>query len=137
MTSTLPTIPPQPTEISRPFWDGCRDRRLLMQRCGDCGSYVFYPAYMCPSCAGDRLDWTPLSGRGRIHSLTHVHRPSTPAFAAAVPYVVALVQVAEGPIMMSNLVGPGAMEARIGEAVEVVFEDVGEVTLPRFRVVGT
>lgn len=136
MTGTMPTIPPCPTDVSQPFWDACRDHRLTMQRCADCGDFTFYPVYLCPTCGGGGLDWTPVGGRGRVHSLTHVHRPSAPVFAGAVPYVVALIQLAEGPIMMSNLVGPKAMEARIGDAVEVVFEEVGEVTLPRFRPVG-
>ncbi|WP_342641459.1 Zn-ribbon domain-containing OB-fold protein [Rhodoligotrophos ferricapiens] len=136
MVDVMPTIPPRPTDISKPFWDGCRDHRLLMQQCQDCRTVTFYPVYMCPSCASERLEWVELSGRGHVHSVTTVHRPSAPAFAPAVPYVLALIEVAEGPIMMSNIVGPDALSTQIGDEVAVVFEDVGEVTLPRFRRVG-
>ncbi|MGB5904028.1 MAG: Zn-ribbon domain-containing OB-fold protein [Xanthobacteraceae bacterium] len=136
MANVMPTIAPQPTEISKPFWDGCRERRLVMQKCEDCGNVAYYPAYMCPACTSEKLTWTELSGRGRVHSVTIVHRPAAPAFTSAVPYAVALIEVEEGPIMMSNIVGPTALETKIDDDVEVVFEDVGEVTLPRFRRIG-
>jgi uncharacterized OB-fold protein len=136
MTSAMATIPPEPTPLSRPFWDACREHRLIMQACQDCGELTFYPAHMCPTCGGGSLKWQELSGRGRIHSVTTVYRPAAPVFAASVPYVIALVEVAEGPIMMSNIVGPGALDAKIGASVDVVFEDLAEVTLPRFRLSG-
>ena len=136
MSNVMPTIAPRPTDISKPFWDGCRERQLLMQKCEDCGNLAYYPVYMCPACTSGKLAWTELSGRGRVHSVTIVHRPAAPAFASAVPYAVALIEVEEGPIMMSNIVGPAALETKIDDKVEVVFEDVGDVTLPRFRRVG-
>ena len=135
MNSVMPTIAPHPTDISKPFWDGCRQRRLLMQKCEDCGNITFYPVYICPNCTSRKLVWTELSGRGRVHSVTIVHRPAAPVFASAAPYAVALIEVDEGPIMMSNIVGPNALGTKIDDRVEVAFEDVGEVTLPRFRLV--
>jgi uncharacterized OB-fold protein len=135
MNSVMPTIAPRPTEISKPFWDGCREHRLLMQKCEDCGNLTFYPVYICPACTSRKLAWTELSGRGRVHSVTIVHRPAAPAFASATPYTVALIEVDEGPVMMSNIVGPNALKARIDDRVEVVFEDIGDITLPRFRLV--
>lgn len=132
MNQVLPTIPPRPTEVSRPFWDACREHRLIMQNCKDCLKLTFFPMYMCPRCGGDRLEWQELSGRGRIHSVTRVFHPAAPVFGPATPYVVALIQVEEGPFMMSNIVGDDAMDAKIGEAVQVEFQDVGEVTLPRY-----
>jgi hypothetical protein len=133
MNSVMPTIAPRPTDVSRAFWDGCRERRLLMQKCEDCGNLTFYPVYVCPACISANLAWTELSGRGRIHSVTIVHRPATPVFASVTPYAVALIEVDEGPIMMSNIVGVNALQARIDDRVEVVFEDLGDITLPRFR----
>ena len=135
MNSVMPTIAPHPTDISKPFWDGCRKRRLLMQKCEDCGNITFYPVYICPSCTSRNLVWTELSGRGRVHSVTIVHRPAAPVFAPATPYAVALIEVDEGPVMMSNIVGPNALKARIDDRVEVVFEDIDDITLPRFRLV--
>ena len=136
MNNVMPTIAPRPTDVSKPFWDGCRERRLLMQKCEDCGNVTFYPVYICPTCASQKLVWTELSGRGCVHSVTIVHRPAAPVFAPATPYVVALIEVEEGPIMMSNVVGLNALKTKIDDEVEVVFEDVDAVTLPRFRLVG-
>lgn len=133
MSDVMPTIPPVPTEISQPFWDACREGRLIMPHCEDCGEKSFYPVRLCPHCGSARLSWAEVSGRGRIHSATTLMRASAPVFAEAVPYVVALIELEEGPIMMSNIVGPGRLEARIDDAVAVQFETVGEVTLPRFR----
>jgi len=136
MSNIMPTIPPHPTDISKPFWNACRAHRLIMQKCDDCGEMNFYPVYICTTCGSERLDWTELSGRGRIHSITVVHRPAAPVFASSTPYALALVKVDEGPIMMSNIVGPNALKARIDDPVEVQFEDIGDVTLPRFRLSG-
>ncbi len=135
MTKPMPTIPPRPTDVSKSFWAGCRERRLLMQKCEDCGEMTFYPVYICPTCSSERLHWTELSGHGRIHSITIVHRPSAPVFAGSTPYALALIKVDEGPVMMSNIVGPNALKAKIDDPVQVQFEDVGDVTLPRFSLV--
>lgn len=135
MNPIMPTIPPRATEVSRPYWDACREHRLIMQNCHDCNKLTFFPAYMCPTCGGDRLQWQELSGRGRIHSVTRVFHPAAPVFRESTPYVVALIQVEEGPIMMSNIVGANAMEAAIDDEVQVEFQEVGEITLPRFRLV--
>lgn len=136
MNSVMPTIAPRPTDVSKPFWDGCRDRQLLMQKCEDCDNLTFYPVYICPVCSSEKLAWTGLSGRGRVHSVTIVHRPATPVFASATPYALALIEVDEGPIMMSNIVGLDALQTKIDDRVGVVFEDIGDVTLPRFRRTG-
>ncbi len=121
---------------SRPFWEGCRQGRLLLQHCGDCGAWVFYPRALCPACHSDNLAWEPASGRGVIHTYTVCHRPAGPAFAADAPYVVALIDLAEGVRMTSNIVGSDPAAVRIGQAVRVVFEKAtDEVTLPKFRVV--
>lgn len=135
MNPTLPTIAPKATDISRPFWDACRQHRLSMQQCQGCGKHVFYPAYMCPHCSGLDLQWRQLGGRGTVHTFTVVHHPAAEVFARSTPYVVALVQVAEGPFMMSNIVGENCLETRVGDEVEVQFEDFEDVTLPRFRLV--
>jgi len=92
-----------------------------------------YPVYICPGCGCGKLEWKELSGCGKIHSVTRVFHPAAPVFASSTPYVVALVQVEEGPFMMSNIVGEKAVQAKIGDAVQIEFQDVGEVTLPRYR----
>lgn len=133
MPDIMPTIPPQPTNASRPFWDACQEHRLVLQQCGGCEQYIFYPAYVCPHCGDDRLEWQQVSGRGRVHSFSIIHHPADPVFAESTPYVLALIELEEGPTMMSNIVGENRFDTAIGDAVEVVFENAGGFTLPRFR----
>ncbi len=128
----LPVI----NEESRPFWEGCRQHRLMLQHCGDCGAYVYYPRALCTACHSENLAWEQVSGEGTVYSYTVCHRPAGPAFAGDVPYVVALIDLKEGPRMLSNIVGSDPAAVRIGQAVRVTFDDVSEeVTLPKFVVV--
>jgi hypothetical protein len=136
MTETLP-IPPENPD-SAPYWRAAREERLEMQRCAGCGRFRFPPSLLCPHCHGEGAEWAPLSGRGRIVSFSIVHRAPAPAFQARVPYVLALVDLEEGPRMMANVVGEGALEVAIDDAVEVVFEARGDdgFKLPQFRRAG-
>jgi|SRR5690348_8631289 hypothetical protein len=126
---------PVPTPETRPFWDAARRHELWLQQCGSCGRHVFYPRAACPHCMSGDLAWRHASGRGTLHTFTVVHRGQR-NFPLATPYVIAIVELAEGPRLMTNLVGVDADPAkiRIGLPVEVVFEDVSaEIALPRFR----
>ncbi len=126
---------PQPTPETRAFFDGLRERRLLIQRCGDCGLAYFYPRPFCPECLSGDVAWEEASGKGTLYSFVINYR-SAPGFDA--PYIIAVVELDEGPRMMTNLVGvePDPEVVRCDMAVEVVFEDVtAEVTLPKFRLV--
>lgn len=128
---------PVATAESAEYWAGCRRHELLIQRCSDCGRHQFYPRLMCAACAGRSLEWARASGRGRVKSFTIVRRAVSEAYVADVPYVVALIELEEGPTMMSNVVGCPVEDVRIGLPVEVVFEDwPGEVTVPKFRPAG-
>lgn len=92
------------------------------------------PRAQCPNCWSDRLEWVDSRGMGTIYSLSVVRRAPTPDFGAVVPYVIAMIDLDEGPRMFANIVGDAALEASIGERVEVVFEtrEDGRV-LPQFR----
>ena len=131
--SRSPGIPlPQPTSLSRPHWDGCREGVLRVQRCADCGAYVFIPQPICTACQADRLEWVKSSGRGTVYSFTVVHRPPRPQFEA--PYVVAIIELEEGWTMLSNVVGCSPEEVSVGLPVEVDFRAMSEeITLPFFR----
>lgn len=121
---------------SRPFWDGCRDGKLMLQHCAECDAWVFYPRVLCTNCHSERLEWSEASGEGVIHSFTVCHRPAGPTFADETPYVVALIDLAEGPRMISNIVGIDPDSVRIGQSVRVIFEKAtDEVTLPKFTVI--
>jgi hypothetical protein len=125
---------PTPTPITKPFWDAAKEHRLSLQRCAACGKYVFYPRAICPYCGGARLEWTDVSGQGTVYSYTIARRATARPFAPDVPYVIAIVALAEGPHMMTNVVGCDPDSVRIGMAVEAVFDDVTpDVTLVKFR----
>jgi uncharacterized OB-fold protein len=96
---------PLPAEhpVTAPWWEATRDRRLLVQHCRDCGNHQHYPRPVCVACGGEDLEFVPASGAGTVYSFTVVHRAPHPAFAA--PYVVALVRLAEGPVLLTRLVG--------------------------------
>jgi uncharacterized OB-fold protein len=124
---------PRPTADTAPFWDGCREKRLLIQQCTACGHRQFYPRLICSRCHG-RPEWIEASGRATIETFTIVRQAISPAYAGDVPYVVAIVRLAEGPTMMTNVVECDPAQLAIGMAVTVVFEPLNaEITLPKFR----
>ena len=123
MTDQLPE--PIVNADSAPYWQGAREGKLLLQRCGDCGTLRFFPRYLCPECGSEHTEWTEVSGRGTVHSFTIVHRAAFPEFQARAPYAIALIDLAEGPRMMTNIVGEGALDVEIGDAVRVTFEERG------------
>jgi uncharacterized protein len=125
---------PVPNAETAPFWAATREHRLTVQRCSDCGSSRFYPRTFCPRCGSDRMEWIDCHGTGTVYSYTVLHRPPSEAFAAAVPYVVAIVQLTEGPHLMTNVEGCVPDQVRIGMAVRVHFKDVcEELALPLFE----
>ena len=130
---SAPRIPlPRPTALSRPHWDGCREGKLRVQRCDDCGHHVFIPQPVCTRCLGAKLSWVESSGLGTVYSYTTVHRPQQPGFA--VPYVVAIVELDEGFHMLTNLVECRPEDVEIGMPVVATFQAVSdEITLPYFK----
>jgi len=123
---------PRPTSMSQPYWDGCREGELRVQRCNDCQTHVFIPQPACTNCFSEALEWVATSGRGSVYSYTIVHRPQRPQFK--VPYVVAIVELEEGFHMLTNLIGVDPDTVRIGMAVEAEFVERSEaITLPYFR----
>src|SRR5690242_1047817 len=116
---------PVPTPETKPFWEAARRHELHLQRCRACGRWVFYPRAACPHCLAADLEWRRVSGRGTLHTFTVVQRGQR-GFPLGPPYVIAIVELAEGARMMTNLVEvePDPARIRIGMPVEVVFEDV-------------
>jgi uncharacterized OB-fold protein len=126
---------PVPTPESRPFWEAARRHELVLPRCRACARLHYYPRAACPFCLSGDLEWQRVSGRGSLHTFTVVHRGAR-GFPLGPPYVLAVVELAEGPRLMTNLVGvePDPARIRMGMPVEVTFADVTpEVSLPRFR----
>lgn len=123
---------PKPSPTSRPYWEAARRHELQLQHCGACGGYIYYPRPRCPNCMSDNLKWERVSGRGKLYSYTVVRRASTRSFADA-PYVLAIVELDEGPRMTTNLIAPPD-QLKIGMPVAVHFDDVTpEHTLVKFK----
>jgi uncharacterized OB-fold protein len=125
---------PVPDADSAAFWAGLRDGRLLLQHCLACAHVQVYQQGICRNCGSEQLEHRAASGRGRVYSYSVVHRAPGPAFKADTPYAVLLVELAEGPRMISSLVGGDPSTVAIGMAVALVCERVTDgITLPRFR----
>jgi len=119
---------------SAPYWEAAHEGRLDIPLCGDCGKHHFYPRAICPHCHSDDLKFDTVSGRGEVHTFTIARRPAGPAFADDVPYVVALIELEEGPRMMSRIQTDDPESVRIGAKVEVTFvKATDEITFPYFR----
>lgn len=127
---------PVPTLDTIRFWKGCKRRKLLIQHCHDCHQYQFYPRNFCSSCMSADVEYVNASGIGKVKSYTIVHRAISPAYANEVPYVIALIELEEGPVMMSNIIDCDLKDVSIGKQVQVVFEDwTDEITIPKFTLV--
>jgi uncharacterized OB-fold protein len=123
---------------SHTYWNAARERRLVIRKCNACGQLHFMPRCLCPSCWSDNLDWIDASGTGRVHSFSVIRRASDPAFASRVPYVLALIELDEGPRMMANILGEDALGIAVGDPVTVTFEDRGDGALiPQFERIAT
>jgi hypothetical protein len=136
MTDLAPIAKPVPQTDGAlaPFFAAARDGQLVVQRCDGCGALRFPPREGCSVCLATSATWVPVSGRGRVFSYNVMHQVYHPGFAAEVPYVVALVELDEGPRLVTNLVDCAPADVRIDMPVEVVFERVSaDVTLPKFR----
>lgn len=123
------------TELNAPFWDGCAAGVLRLQRCAACALLRYPIAPWCPNCLEDGAEWAPMSGRGTVVSALGFHHAYHPAWAARLPYNVVLVQLDEGPRMISNVTPLSRLDIPVGTPVEVVFENEHDVVIPRFRVI--
>ena len=120
---------PRPTPTEQPFYDACAAGKLVLQRCQSCGHVLFYPRTHCDACQSDQLVWENASGAGTIASYTVVRRGVSADFEA--PYVIALIDLAEGPRMMSQVVDTGPDALAVGLSVRVDFAAWSEdITLP-------
>jgi uncharacterized protein len=124
---------PLPTQISEPFWHALREGGFVLQHCDACGKALFYPRAHCPHCWSERLTWREASGRGTVKSFSVIHRPGHFAWAAVAPYVIVLIDLDEGPTMLSQLIVDDPADARVGLRVTLRPVAIGEYTLPFFK----
>ena len=136
MTAARPA--PEPTIDSKPYWDGLKERRLLLQQCGDCGLVRHYPRPMCDACHSLEVRWIESSRQGRLYAWTEVHHPFVPGFREEIPYVMATVELQEGVRLQCQMLGAEAAGLRLDLPVEIIFREVQDgLVLPFAQVVYT
>jgi uncharacterized protein len=130
-------IRPTINDVNRPFWDGCGRGHLLVQRCSHCARLRYPAAVVCPNCLAPEAEWQRMSGRGQVFSFVVFHRAYHPAWEGKVPYTVALIELDEGPVMLSNVVGVDPAKLAVGLPVAVAFEAVDDsLSIPVFKPAG-
>ena len=117
---------PPVTDVSAPFWDATREKRLTIQRCADCERWIWYPRSACTGCLGEDLRWTDVAGAGSVYAVTVHHRPGVAEMNDRVPYAVALVELQEGVRMLTNIVDCDPESVRIGQQVLVAWEALSD-----------
>jgi hypothetical protein len=125
---------PQPNADTKPFWDGCKEHQLRFQKCRNCGHLRWPPSIICPICYSPETEWTVASGKGKIYTFAIYHHAYDKTFENDLPYVVALVELEEGPHILTNIVGCSPSEVQCDMPVEVTWEDVTkQFSLPKFK----
>jgi len=133
VSDVKPRPAPRPDPESAPYWAATLEGRLLVQRCTSCGHHQLYGRAHCLACRGT-VEWVEASGRGTVYSFTVIRQNMSRSFRHLLPYVVALVDLDEGPRLMTNVVGCDPEAVRIGASVQVRFEPVSdEAAIPLFE----
>lgn len=137
-TPATPTvIPEKPKPKMSPgaahYWDSASHERFVLPQCKDCNSIFFYPRVWCPFCFSQNLGWHNASGNGKVYSFSVVHQAPFPAYKGDVPYVLAIIELAEGPRMMANVLHCDPLSVTIDMPVSVTFETRGDMKIPQFE----
>jgi uncharacterized OB-fold protein len=134
ISDTIQRPMPTPSDQTAAFWAATAEGRFLIQRCTRCNTAIFYPRVNCTHCGSTDLVDEDASGQGTVFTYTVARRPTHRAFAEAGPYVIAIVELAEGPHVTTNIVGCDPDDVRIGLPVEVCFApELDGIALPLFR----
>ncbi|MGW6140060.1 Zn-ribbon domain-containing OB-fold protein [Streptomyces sp. NPDC055140] len=124
---------PEPDVFTRPYWDAAADGTLLLRRCRACERAHHYPREFCPHCWSEDVAWERASGTAVLYTWSVVHRNDLPPFDTRTPYIAAVVDLAEGPRMMTEIVDADGGELRVGMPLEVTFRQVEDFSVPVFR----
>jgi hypothetical protein len=128
----LPAPPPVINVETKPFWDATSEGKLILPRCSACQTVIWYPREFCPECSSFDIGWFEASGRGTIYSYTINRRGQGDYRDLA--YVLAYVELDEGPRVLTNIVDCDVDSVEVGQQVEVVFHPTANgAALPRFR----
>lgn len=126
-------ILPRITEAARPFWTALREGKFVTTRCQACGEISFPPRLLCPACLSDQREWITLSGRGKIYAFT-LNRIVPRGYVPEAPYVTAMVDLEEGPRLLTRLENAAYDQLQIGQAVKVAFKTLtDEITFFYFE----
>jgi len=129
---TLPAPPPQINVETKAFWDATAEGKLMLPRCNACDVVIWYPRLFCPECGSTDISWFEASGKGTVYSYTINRRGQGDYRDLA--YVVAYVELEEGPRVLTNIVDCDVEQVAVGQAVQVVFHPTSNgAALPRFR----
>jgi uncharacterized OB-fold protein len=126
---------PTPSTVTAPFWTATADKTFLLQHCRTCGALQFYPKTTCTTCGSADLDWQPASGRGTVHTFTVARRATHPAFNGMEPYVVAIIELDEGPRVTGNVVDCPVDDVAVGMPVALTWDEADSdgIRLPLWR----
>lgn len=124
------------TDFNQAYFDGLAEHELRLQRCTHDGEYRFPAGPVCQRCLSADSEWVAVSGQATLWSWLRMHQKYFEAYDDERPYLVALVKLAEGPFMMSTVVGADPADLAIDQPLVLDFKAVGEHTLPVFRVAG-
>ncbi len=137
MTSTPRPDLPAVDAFTRPYWDAAAEGRLLLRRCRGCGRAHHYPREFCPYCWSEDTVWEQASGLATLYTWSVVHLNDLPPFSARVPYTAAVVDLAEGPRMMTEIVDCEERDLAVGLVLGVAFrrevDGTREFAVPVFR----
>jgi uncharacterized OB-fold protein len=123
-------ILPLPNSATQPFWDATARGELVVQWCEECQEAQFHPGPLCRTCGGEP-GWKVTNGQGAVYTYTIVHQSRTPPFDTLVPYIVAMIDLDDGPRMMTNVIGCPIDQVHVGMRVEVGFAaEVDGIALP-------
>ncbi len=131
--SSLSTPGPTITQTTAPFWEAAQNGKLVFQYCKDCGESVLYPRKICPFCWSHNLIWKSASGKGELKSFSVVHKPGHPAWIPAAPFVVGLVQLFEGPTILSFIITEPRYSCSVGQKLELAPTNISGRVLPAFK----
>lgn len=137
MTTANPGKPlPQITDLTRPFWTAAKNGRLVLQKCGKCSTFNFFPKPWCIECGSRDLNWTDAKPFGTVYSFTISRSVAMnfPGWEAELPVLMSLIDLDDGVRLYGQVTGCAPEELKIGMRVEAYFEDISdEAGIPKFR----
>jgi uncharacterized OB-fold protein len=135
MSDSIRPIPTAKEHDTKAFWAATRDKEFKYQQCNNCNKVIFYPRAHCTGCTTGKLEWKTSAGQGTVYSFSVVRQSYHPFFRNMVPYVVAWIDMDEGPRILSNVIGlkDPAVDVSIGQKVQVEWEEHETLSIPLFK----